>query len=43
MIGAAIKGKNRIDLFTGYGNNAEKLAAGLNKKISIKKLKPIAK
>ena len=41
--GAAIKGKNRIDLFTGHGHNAEKLAAGLNKKISIKKLKPIAK
>ena len=41
--GAAIKGKNRIDLFTGYGNDAERLASGLNKKISVKKLQPIAK
>tara|TARA_X000000950_G_scaffold269377_1_gene347939 strand:- start:349 stop:1260 length:912 start_codon:yes stop_codon:yes gene_type:complete len=39
--GAAIKGKNRIDLFTGYGYEAEKLASGLNKEISINKLKPI--
>ena len=37
------KGKNRIDLFTGYGNDAERLASGLNKKISVKKLQPIAK
>ena len=41
--GAAIKGQNRIDLFTGFGHNAESLASGLNKKVSIKKLKPIAK
>ena len=41
--GAAIKGKNRIDLFTGYGHDAEMLASGLNKEISINKLKPIAK
>ncbi len=39
--GAAIKGKNRIDLFTGFGRNAEKLAAGLNKKIVVRKLKPL--
>ena len=41
--GAAIKGQYRIDLFTGYGADAERLAAGLNKKISIQKLRPIAK
>jgi len=41
--GAAIKGANRIDLFTGYGKAAEKLAAELNKKISVNKLKPIVK
>ncbi len=41
--GAAIKGQNRIDLFTGYGKNAERIASGLNKKVRIKKLKPIAK
>ena len=41
--GAAIKGPSRIDLFTGYGADAERLAAGLNKKISIQKLRPIAK
>ena len=39
--GAAIKGKNRIDLFTGFGKEAEKIAAELNKKIFIWKLKPI--
>ena len=38
--GSAIKGLNRIDLFTGYGINAEKLASGLNKKIKVNKLKP---
>ena len=41
--GAAIKGQNRIDLFTGFGNEAERLASGLNKKISINKLIPITK
>ena len=41
--GEAIKGQNRIDLFTGYGDDAEKLASGLNKEISINKLKPIVK
>ena len=40
--GAAIKGKNRIDLFTGFGRSAEKLAAGLNKKIVVHKLKPLS-
>ena len=39
--GAAIKGKNRIDLFTGYGNAAEKLASSLNKKIRVHKLLPV--
>ena len=39
--GAAIKGPNRIDLFTGFGKEAEKMAAGLNNKIIINKLKPI--
>ena len=39
--GTAIKGKNRIDLFTGFGENAEKLAAGLNKKITVHKLQPL--
>ncbi len=39
--GAAIKGKNRIDLFTGFGKNAEKLAAGLNKKITVHKLQAL--
>ena len=38
--GAAIKGPYRIDLFTGFGQEAEMLAAGLNNKISINKLKP---
>ena len=33
--GNAIKGKNRIDLFTGYGLMAEKEAATLNKKIKV--------
>ena len=37
--GAAIKGPSRIDLFTGFGYEAEMLAAGLNNKISINKLK----
>ena len=37
--GAAIKGPSRIDLFTGFGHEAEMLAAGLNNKISINKLK----
>ena len=37
--GAAIKGPSRIDLFAGFGHEAEMLAAGLNKKISINKLK----
>ena len=41
--GAAIQGPNRIDLFTGFGNEAERLASGLNKKISINKLIPIKK
>ena len=41
--GAAIKGKNRVDLFTGYGNDAERLASGLNKKIRVNKLLPIEK
>ena len=41
--GAAIKGKNRIDLFTGYGKEAEKLAAILKNKIIIKKLEPLHK
>lgn len=38
--GAAIKGKNRIDLFTGFGKKAEKKAAELNSKILIWELKP---
>ena len=38
--GAAIKGENRIDLFTGYGKKAEKKAAELNSKIFIWKIKP---
>ena len=37
--GAAIKGPSRIDLFTGFGHEAEMLASGLNNKISINKLK----
>ncbi len=41
--GAAIKGPNRIDLFTGFGKEAEKMAAGLNNKIIINKLKPITR
>ena len=36
--GAAIKGLSRIDLFTGFGQEAEMLAAELNNKISINKL-----
>ena len=39
--GAAIKGKHRIDLFTGFGLKAEKLAAGLKKKIVVHKLNPL--
>ena len=38
--GAAIKGSSRIDLFTGFGHQAEMIASGLNNKISINKLKP---
>ena len=38
--GAAIKGKNRIDLFTGFGKVAEELAAGMKKNIKIWKLEP---
>ena len=37
--GAAIKGPSRIDLFTGFGHDAEMLASGLNNEISISKLK----
>ena len=37
--GAAIKGPARIDLFTGFGHKAEAIAAGLNNKISINRLK----
>lgn len=37
--GAAIKGKNRIDLFTGYGKKAESEAATLNKIIKVWQLK----
>ncbi len=37
--GAAIKGPSRIDLFTGFGHQAEMIASGLNNKISITKLK----
>ena len=37
--GAAIKGPARIDLFTGFGHQAEMIASGLNNKISINKLK----
>ena len=38
--GAAIKGKNRIDLFTGYGKKAESKAAKLKEKILLKRLFP---
>ena len=38
--GIAIKGKSRIDLFTGYGSVAEEKAAGLNRKIFTRKLIP---
>ena len=38
--GIAIKGHNRIDLFSGFGFFAEKEAAKLNKKILTKKLVP---
>ena len=37
--GVAIKGPSRIDLFTGFGNQAEIIASGLNNEISINKLK----
>ena len=37
--GAAIKGPARIDLFIGFGHQAEMIASGLNNKISINKLK----
>ena len=37
--GAAIKGPSRIDLFTGFGHQAEIKASGLNNKIIINKLK----
>ena len=37
--GEAIKGPSRIDLFTGFGYDAETLAAVLNNKININKLK----
>ena len=38
--GAAIKGHSRIDLFTGFGYEAEKKAARLNKVILTRKLVP---
>ncbi|MAJ24758.1 MAG: hypothetical protein CMP36_04540 [Rickettsiales bacterium] len=38
--GAAIKGNQRIDLFTGYGNAAEKAAATMKKDVLIWKLEP---
>ncbi|MEC6996644.1 MAG: MltA domain-containing protein [Pseudomonadota bacterium] len=38
--GAAIKGENRIDLFSGHGDKAERIAAKLNKKIFVRKLIP---
>ena len=41
--GAAIKGPSRIDLFAGFGHEAEMLAAELNNKISVTKLKPRTK
>ena len=41
--GAAIKGPSRIDLFAGFGHEAEMLAADLNNKISVTKLKPRTK
>ena len=37
--GVAIKGPSRIDLFTGFGHQAEMIASGLNNKVSINKLK----
>ena len=37
--GVAIKGPSRIDLFTGFGQQAEMIASSLNVKISINKLK----
>jgi len=41
--GAAIRGKKRVDLFTGHGVEAEKVAAVLNQEILIWKLKPKSK
>ncbi|MAI02272.1 MAG: hypothetical protein CMP40_00390 [Rickettsiales bacterium] len=38
--GKAIKGKNRIDLFTGYGKQAEFIASNLKAKVNIWKLIP---
>ena len=38
--GSAIKGNQRIDLFTGYGNVAEKAAATMKKDVLIWKLEP---
>ncbi len=38
--GIAIKGISRVDLFTGFGKEAEKKAASLNSSILIWKLKP---
>ena len=40
MKAAAIKGKSRIDLFTGFGYKSENKAALLNKKIFTWKLIP---
>ncbi|MEC8100498.1 MAG: MltA domain-containing protein [Pseudomonadota bacterium] len=41
--GVAIKGPARIDLFTGFGHKAEAIAARLNNRISINKLKSTIK
>ena len=38
--GAAIKGKGRIDLFLGFGKEAEKIAATLHEEIELWKLLP---
>lgn len=38
--GAAIKGKNRADLFTGNGKKAEKIAGMLKKKLLLYTLVP---
>ena len=37
--GAAIKGPSRIDLFTGFGHQAEMKASSLNNEIIVYKLK----